>query len=160
MVVSAPAIVVVAVAAFSRMRRHHYSAAAVVVVGAAAGAAAAVRFRSRPAGRCSSHRPSRADRIRADRSHNRNTADRTVGRSLHTAAVPAAHTPDHMIAVAVAVAAAGVAAVRDRRTAADVPWRGGGRYRLSVQQSHTHRARSVVEQYVRIAPLSGGTCSL
>lgn len=95
-------------------------------VAAAAAAAAAVHFHIRPAGHCSSHRPSRAARIRADRSRSRSTAGRTGCRSLHTAAVPAAHVAGRSIgvaAVAVAVAASG------RRAAADMSWRRGERYR-------------------------------
>lgn len=111
--------------------------------------AAAAHFHSRPAGRCSSHGPSRAARIRAariraarvraDHSRNRSTAGHTGCRSLHTAAVPAAQMPDRSVAVVV------VAAAGDRRTAAGMPWRRGVRYRISASAKPHAPGASIVE---------------
>ena len=114
----------------ARMRPRHCTAAVV----------AAVHVHIRPAGHYSSRRPSPAARIRADRSRNCTVGRHSIGR-CSTAAVPAARVAVRHIAVA----AVGVAA-SDRRTAAGMPWRRGARSRISAaQQSHMHRARSIVE---------------
>lgn len=106
-VVVACALAIAAAVSHSRRYIHPVVAAAVVHI--------------RPADHCSSRRPSRAARIRADRSRNRSTAGCTGCRSLHTAAVPATRVPGRNI-VAVAGAVAAGAAVGARRTAADMPW--------------------------------------
>jgi hypothetical protein len=140
--------VVAAAAACHSFGRTHIApvAALACALTPAAGVAVAVAaVHIRPAGRCSSHRPSPAGHVRAgrspaDRSRNRSTAGRSGRRSPRTAAGPAAHTPGRGIAVAVAAA---VAAVAERRTAAGMPWRCGALSSIvyRIEQSHALWAR-------------------
>lgn len=120
-------------------------------------AAAVVRVHIRPAGRCSSHHPSRADRIRADHNRNRSIADHAGCRSLHTAPVPAVRAADRSIAAAAAAVVVAVeVAAGGRRTVAGMPWRRGVRYRQSGLSKATCTGRVNRGVVLRIGPLCGG----